>query len=277
MNAIPRLSRWTCFLTPTSVPNPDASEPWALARPGAPGSAPRRRLANWAAVALGLGLSLTTSTVVGAEAKVAADKPADADLPAYKVLPPLEGEGWRYLFDGKTLDGWKASDFAGHGAVEVKNGQIRLEMGAMLTGVNLIKTNDLPKSGYELALDAMKIDGSDFFCGLTFVVGDSCCSLIVGGWGGGVVGISSLDGNDASSNETTKFKEFEKNQWFRIRVRVTKEKIEAWLGKEKVVDVLLADRRVGVRPGEIESSQPFGIATYQTTAALRNLQWRPLK
>jgi hypothetical protein len=208
-----------------------------------------------------------------------ADKPATpaANEPAYKVLPPLEGEGWQYLFDGKSLDGWKATDFAGHGGVEVKKGAIQIEMGAMLSGVNLVRTNDLPRYGYELALDAMKLDGSDFFCGLTFVVGESCCSLIVGGWGGGVVGISSIDGNDASSNETTKFKDFEKDRWFRIRVRVTKEKLEAWIGKEKMVDTKLEDRRISVRPGEIESSQPFGVATYQTTAALRNIQWRPVK
>jgi len=211
------------------------------------------------------------------------DKPGDKptapapDEPAYKLLPPLEGTGWQYLFDGKSLDGWQVTDFAGHGGVAVRKGQLQVEMGAMLTGVNLVKTNDLPQYDYELALDAMKLDGSDFFCGLTFVVGESCCSLIVGGWGGGLVGISSLDSNDASSNETTRFKEFEKDRWFRIRVRVTKEKLEAWIGKEKMADVKLEDRRISVRPGEIESSQPFGIATFQTTAAFRNIQWRPLK
>jgi len=197
--------------------------------------------------------------------------------PAYQALPALEGQGWQYLFDGKSLDGWRVTDFAGHGSVGVKGGRLEIEMGAMLTGVNLVRTNDMPQSGYELALDAMKVDGSDFFCALTFPVGESCCSFVVGGWGGGVVGISSIDGNDASSNETTKFKDFEKNKWFRIRVRVTGEKIEAWIGKEKMVDVLLEDRRIAVRPGEIEDSQPLGIATYQTSAAFRNIQWRPLK
>lgn len=197
--------------------------------------------------------------------------------PAYQALPPLEGEGWQYLFDGKSLDGWKVTEFAGHGPVGVRAGRLEIEMGAMLTGVNLVRTNDIPRHGYELALDAMKVDGSDFFCALTFVTRESCCSLVIGGWGGGVVGISSIDGNDASSNETTKFKDFEKNKWFRVRVRVTQDKIEAWIGKEKMVDVQVEDRRIAVRPGEIEDSQPFGIATYQTTAAFRNIQWRPLK
>lgn len=128
-------------------------------------------------------------------------------------------------------------------------------------------------------LDAMKVDGSDFFCALTFVTRESCCSFVIGGWAAcGVVGISSIDGNDASSNETTKFKDFEKNKWFRVRVRVTQDKIEAWIAGEKMVDVQVEDRRIAVRPGEIEDSQHFfGIATYQTTAAFRNIQWRPLK
>jgi len=205
---------------------------------------------------------------------VATPKPANVE--PYRQLPDLDGTGWTSLFDGRTLKGWTPTKFAGGGEVEVKDGNILLPMGAMLTGVNLVATNDIPGYGYELALDAMKVDGSDFFCGLTFVVGENCCSLIVGGWGGGLVGISSLDGNDASSNETTKFKGFESKEWFRIRVRVTKAKLEAWIGAEKVASVETEGRRIGVRPGEIELNQPFGIATYQTTAAIRNVLWRKL-
>ena len=80
-------------------------------------------------------------------------------------------------------------------------------MGDPFTGINW--TNDFPKMNYEVALDAMRVMGSDFFCGLTVPVGDTFCSLIVGGWGGSLVGISSLDGMDASENETTKFISFE--------------------------------------------------------------------
>lgn len=61
----------------------------------------------------------------------------------------------------------------------------------------------MPVMNYELSLEAMRVDGSDFFCGLTFPVGSNFCSFIVGGWGGGVVGLSSLNSEDASQNETT--------------------------------------------------------------------------
>jgi len=127
---------------------------------------------------------------------------------------------------------------------------------------------------YEVALDAMSVSGSDFFCGLTIPVGESHCSLIVGGWGGSLVGISSIDSMDASENETTKFINFEHERWYRVRLRVTEGRIEGWIDKEKLVDVVIGGRRISVRPGDIELSRPFGIAAWQTTAALREIQVR---
>jgi hypothetical protein len=127
---------------------------------------------------------------------------------------------------------------------------------------------------YEVALDAMRLTGSDFFCGLTVPVGTNCCSLIVGGWGGSLVGISSLNGMDASENETTKFSNFESGHWYRIRLRVREKRIQAWIDKEKLVDVDTTDKRISVRPGDIELSQPFGIAAWQTSTALREVKFR---
>jgi hypothetical protein len=122
----------------------------------------------------------------------------------------------------------------------------------------------------------MRVSGSDFFCGLTVPVNDSHCTLIVGGWGGGLTGISSLDGYDASENDTTRFQNFQQGKWYSVRLRVTKTKIQAWLDQEKIVDTSIVDRRVSLRSGEIEMSIPFGIATFQTTAAIRNVRIRPV-
>src|ERR1051326_8729858 len=163
---------------------------------------------------------------------------------------------WVNLFDGKTLQGWAISDFSGHGEVHVADGKLILGNGVM-TGVTW--TNDIPRMNFEVEMDAMKVDGSDFFCGLTFPVAESHCSLIVGGWGGGVLGLSSIDGMDASENETTRYFDFPKKHWFKIRLRVTPEKIEAWLDDKQVINQSIVDRRIALRAGEIDLSRPLGI------------------
>jgi len=188
---------------------------------------------------------------------------------------PAAEAAWTPLFDGKSLDGWKVTDFAGHGPVAVANGQIMIDEGELLSGITFAGEPPL-RMNYELTVDAMKIQGDDFFCGLTFPVDKVCCTLVGGGWGGSLVGISSIDGIDASENSTTKFKKFEKNRWYRFRVRVTPAKIEAWIDDEQFVDVEITGRKISMRLGEIESSQPLGIATFRTKAALRDIKVRKL-
>lgn len=187
------------------------------------------------------------------------------------LAPQSQSNPWQILFDGKTLQNWRVTNFGGQGQVKVQNGQIILEMGDDMTGITW--TGDLPRINYEIELEAMRLDGHDFFCGLTFPVGESPCSLIVGGWGGTVVGLSSLDGRDASENETTTHMNFNSNQWYKIRLRVTDERIEAWIDAGKVVDVLTKGRKISIRP-EVDLSRPLGIATWRTTGALRNLRSR---
>ena len=187
--------------------------------------------------------------------------------------PATQPAKWQSLFDGKALGKWQVSDFAGHGECTVEAGCILLPFGDSLTGVTY--RGDVPKMNYEIALEAKKIDGNDFFCGLTFPVGESFASLICGGWGGAVVGISSLDGKDAMRNETRLARNFEKGRWYAVRVRVLPDRLMAWIDQEKVVDVSTAGRKVSTRI-EVEASKPLGIASYQTTSAIRNIRIRPL-
>ena len=174
------------------------------------------------------------------------------------------------LFDGKTLLGWREAQFAASGKVKVEEGKLVLGMGYM-TGVVL--TNEIPRNNYEVNLEAMRVEGGDFFCGLTFPVGKDPCTLIVGGWGGGLVGLSCLDYMDASSNETTQMRKFENGRWYKIRLRVVPGKIQAWIDNEQVIDVATADRKISIR-AECEPCLPFGIATWSTAAALRNITLR---
>lgn len=186
---------------------------------------------------------------------------------------PEEVEEGELIFDGKSLKGWKITPFAGHGEVEVKDGKLILNEGIM-TGVNY--TNDIPRMNYEATWEACRVSGSDFFASLTFPVGQTHCTLITGGWGGGVVGISSIDSMDASENETTQFIAFENGRWYRFRVRVTPDKIEAWVDNKQVVNVNTKGKKIDVRPGEIEESRPFGFAAWSTTGAIKNVRIRKL-
>ena len=182
---------------------------------------------------------------------------------------------WTELFDGKNIKDWERTNFGGEGEVKIEDGSILMIPGSPLTGVHYKGKHKIPTMNYELTLEAMKTGGDDFFCGLTFPVEKSYVSFICGGWAGGVVGISSIDGMDASENETTQFKNFKKNQWYAIRVRVTENRIQTWIDKESIVDVDVEDRKLDVRP-EVDLSKPLGICAFETKSKLRKIRIRTL-
>jgi hypothetical protein len=181
------------------------------------------------------------------------------------------------LFDGSDLDNWERTDFAGKGEVQIdENGSMVLEMGAELSGVHWKGKTELPKINYEVTLQAKRTMGNDFFCGLTFPFKDSHATLILGGWGGSLIGISSLDDFDASENDTGDAYVFEDKKWYDIRLRVTEEKLQVWLDSKMVIDSDVEGRKVSMRFGEIEMSVPFGICTYATTGVIRDIKIQKL-
>ncbi len=186
--------------------------------------------------------------------------------------PAVDKYGWQSLFDGKTMGKWKLSDFSSNGKIEVKDGSIHIGSGKPMSGI--VWSNEPPaRMDYEIQLEAMRTDGGDFFCGLTFPVGTNPCTFVVGGWGGTLTGLSCVDGYDASENETSSSYKFDNNRWYKIRVKVTKEKIEAWIDDKQMVDLSTENRRISVR-WEVEPSIPLGIATYCTGAAIRDIKIR---
>jgi hypothetical protein len=209
----------------------------------------------------------------------AATNPADARAPRIAAATqPATAPAPKEvaLFDGKTLKNWKSSEFGGEGLAEVEDGKIVVHSGATLSGVNWTGAA-LPKENYEIELDAMKLDGSDFFLGLTFPYKNDFASLILGGWGGSVIGISSVNGNDAANNEWAAAKEFKKNQWYHVRLRATGEKIQAWLDKdpEPFLDLETTGKEISTR-SDIDAAKPLGLTTYQTSAAYKNITLRKL-
>ena len=107
------------------------------------------------------------------------------------------------------------------------------------------------------------------FCAVTFPARglDECVTLVVGGQGDSLVGISSIDGKDSSENETRAFHPFETEVWYQIRLVSD---------GEKLVDLDTTSKTLSLRQGGIEECVLFGLATWQTTAQIRDVRWRGL-
>lgn len=175
----------------------------------------------------------------------------------------------KLLFNGVSLDKWEVIDFEGHGDITVADSSIIIGKGELISGIRW--TEDFPKTNYEINLYAKRIEGSDFFCGMTFPVKESFLTLVLGGWGGSLTGLSCIDGYDAANNITGNIFRFASGWWYAVRLRVTDRKIEAWIEDEKVIDFTIENSRLSLR-WEVESSAPFGITTYKTTGAVRDLK-----
>lgn len=208
-------------------------------------------------------LALLTVLIAGCEASGPPTAPQAA-----------KEDAGRSLFDGKTLGSWKSVEFGGEGAVTVENGSIKVAEGATLSGVQWTG-EPLPRTNYEFSVEAMKLDGSDFFCGIVFPVGKDTCSFVAGGWGGGVTGLSSVDHMNASENETATDQNYAKNKWYTIRLTVTPKLIEVKLDTKIVVHLELANRQISVHPA-VEMAAPLGLTNYQTSSLFRNIRLRKL-
>ncbi len=174
----------------------------------------------------------------------------------------------RILFDGVSLDGWQVIEYPGHGDIAITDSCVIVEAGKEVSGIRW--TGDFPTCNYEVTLDAKRVDGSDFFLGMTFPVKESFMTLVLGGWGGSVTGLSSIDGYDAADNSTGSSYNFTQDKWYKVRLRVTDEMIEAWVDRDYIVGFRYDGYFLSLR-WEMDSSTPFGLTTYRTIGAMKNI------
>lgn len=216
--------------------------------------------------------TLTVLLMLGAVFAAAEDKPA---IPAAaKPEAPKEF----VLFNGKSLDDWESVDVGGSGVVELEGGLMIINQGENVSGAIYKKAAALPTTNYEITLEAKRLQGVDFFVGLTFPVGDikHCATLVCGGWGGSVTGISCINGMDASDNNTSTYQRYKDDEWYAIKLRVTPNNLSVWLGDKQVVDEDIEGKKISVRSGPIESYLPLSLTTFNTTAAIRNMKLTPI-
>ena len=200
------------------------------------------------------------------------------------VLDVTEKEVWTPLFDGESTVGWAVPVYGGDGEVDVQEGNLVIGRGEQMTGIQYKK--EFPKIDYELRYEARRTEGYDFFAACTFPVKDDCCTFVNGGWGGGAIGLSSVNGYDASENETTGFFDFKEKTWYRFRILVKENKIQVWItpqdkeGKweeeKSLIDLDVdEDTRLSTRL-EMDQYKPLGFCTWSTEGRLRNIEWRKL-
>ena len=160
---------------------------------------------------------------------------------------------------------WEAVATGAAGPLERADGDLRLGAGGPLTAVRW--AGEVPTPPYELQFDATRERGNDFFVGLTFPAGDGHLTLVLGGWGGALCGLSCLDGEDASVNGTATYRGFRAGKAYRLRLRVEADRVQAWLDGEPLLDVPLAGRACTLRT-EVAGCAPLGLASYQTIARI---------
>ena len=212
-----------------------------------------------------------------------------------------DDEKWTPLFDGKTLDGWSVSKLDADKTVEIRDGYIVVGGDDLASGIKYDKPDkEFPTSNYEIMYQAKRAKGYDFFGTITFPVKESHCSFVAGGWSGSVIGLSSINGYDASENETTAFYVFKDKQWYQFRVRVSDDRITVWCypvgedgkmiepdkddskaaavppeSERPKVNLVLKDKRLTTRL-EVTFFKPLGISTWNTVGHIRDIKYREL-
>jgi hypothetical protein len=181
------------------------------------------------------------------------------------------------LFNGRDLTGWKVADLFESGKVEVlPDGSVECGFGNPMTGIAY--TNTPPRMNYELSLQAVRVQGADFFIALTLPIETNYCTIIIGGWGGSLCGISSVDYMDASENQWSESINLENERWYTLRVRVTPGVLQVFLDETLfTARVEGPPSRFSLRPGsDIDKTGPLGLATYRTKARWRNFTLTPI-
>lgn len=179
----------------------------------------------------------------------------------------------------QPIAGWQPTPFKNHAEPIIDKAEITLPFGKPMTGVTRPAGAQppFPNLNYEVRWEATRSTGNDFFSSLTFPVADSFCTLVTGGWGGDIVGLSSIDGWDASENETRNYFSFENKRWYKFRLRVEANRIQAWIDEKSVVDLAVNGRNIGLRRDDMKLTTPLGFLSYNSTGVLRNIEYRNLK
>jgi len=185
---------------------------------------------------------------------------------------PAGPTSWELLAPPHAAE-WRPAGIPDQGEALVRAGEIQLAAGLPMTGIafGAWESAGLPGTNYAVEYEAMRVEGEDIFGMLTFPVASHAAhaTFVLGGWGGTVTGISSIDFADAGENSTRGEQRFENGRWYRVRLEVRPDDLRAWVEGRLVVNASIKGRQVSLRPGFIDHCLPFGFATWNTEARIR--------
>ncbi|MBL8889963.1 MAG: DUF1080 domain-containing protein [Planctomycetaceae bacterium] len=194
----------------------------------------------------------------------------------WSQLPAAEPAGV-WLFHGDSLGPWQVANksyFDKHGPVAWNDGVLSLPAGSPGTGV--VADFAVPTNNYEIHFEARRTGGDDFFCGLTFPFNDQHGTLILGGWGGGTVGISNVNGFSAVENASTRNMAFEEGRWYKFRLRVTPVEVTLWVDDKSLFVLDTEEVKFSIW-WEQKPMLPLGLASWRTSAEFRQLRLVPIE
>jgi hypothetical protein len=194
--------------------------------------------------------------------------------------PPPQAQQSNKVDEGDLLKnglaGWTVytgNEFQKPGKVEFRNDTLSISAGDPYGGVSL--ASDFMKDHYEVSLQARRTGGNDIFCGILFPVGKDYCSMVLGGWGNSLSGLSMINGLFASENETAYPESFTNHVWVDVTLRVSPDAIRVFTGTNEIISQEREDRLIEPYPG-LEVFEPFGFFTYETDAEIRRVRVREL-
>jgi hypothetical protein len=183
----------------------------------------------------------------------------------------VEGE-WTTLFDGTNLSKWQAGVYGDSSELELSTDGAIIPQGVPLSGITYL--GEPPAGSYQLEVQATRVYGADFFLGITFPVRDEHLTLVLGGWGGGLCGLSCIDGADASENATRTYRDFPNGKRQTVLIEVTAERVRAFANGERLVDTSIVGKQLGLR-AEVTPSKPLGVASFATRTVLHSVKVAP--
>jgi hypothetical protein len=190
------------------------------------------------------------------------------------TAPEVKLKQWA-LMEGALVGAWQQAGIPEEGPIAVKDGNLEIGIGAPMTGAKFTAWDQagMPGTGYSIRYETMRVEGRDIFGMCTFPVSshEAHATFVIGGWGGTVTGLSSLDFLDASENATRAEQAFQNGVWYAVRIEVRPEDIRVWINDRPVVNASIKGKKVSLRPGDIDHCLPFGFATWGTKAKVRRV------